>query len=169
MHVLKQTQSSLCPWLRKFKGKHIMIDREDRRSQLRTFKEGVGLLKNGMSLMAFPEGKRSNDGKLDEFKGGIFSMAVKAGVPIVPISISNTHAIMPANSLFPVQKGKGKLHLHVHEAISVEGRKEDELAALVKEALLLKMPLDQHPMPRPDSANDVPAETKTVVKELQNA
>ena len=67
-----------------------MIDREDRRSQLRTFKEGVAYLTNGVPLMAFPEGKRSSDGRLAEFKGGIFSMAVKAGVPIVPISISNT-------------------------------------------------------------------------------
>lgn len=146
-------------------GKHIMIDREDRRSQLRTFKEGVGWLKSGMSLMAFPEGKRSDDGRLDEFKGGIFSMAVKAGVPIVPISISNTHAVMPANALFPVQKGKGLLHLHVHEPISVEGKKEDELAALVKEALLLKMPLDQHPLPKPEDENN----TNSVDVEVKRA
>ena len=150
-------------------GKHIMIDREDRRSQLRTFKEGVGWLKSGMSLMAFPEGKRSDDGRLDEFKGGIFSMAVKAGVPIVPISISNTHAVMPANALFPVQKGKGLLHLHVHEPISVEGKKEDELAALVKEALLLKMPLDQHPLPKPEDENNTNSVEVEVKRDLQKA
>ncbi len=129
------------------KGKHIMIDREDRRSQLRTFKEGVNWLKNGVPLMAFPEGMRSKDGRLMEFKGGIFSMAVRAGVPIVPLSISNTHAVMPGYSLFPIQTGEGKLHVHVHEPISVEGRKEEELAELVREALLSKMPLDQHPLP----------------------
>lgn len=124
-----------------------MIDRDDRRSQLRTFKEGVAWLKKGVPLMAFPEGKRSKDGRLDSFKGGIFSMAVRAGVPIVPISISNTHAIYPSNALVPVQSGRGKLHVHVHAAISVEGKTEDELAGLVKVALLSKMPLEQHPLP----------------------
>jgi len=127
-------------------GKHIMIDREDRRSQLRTFKEGVAYLTNGVPLMAFPEGKRSSDGRLAEFKGGIFSMAVKAKVPIVPISISNTHAIMPSNALFPFQKGKGKLHVHVHEPIYLEGKNEKELAELVKNKLLSRMPLEQHPL-----------------------
>lgn len=123
-----------------------MIDREDRKSQLRTFKEGVQWLKDGVPLMAFPEGKRSHDGRLMPFKGGIFSMAVKAGVPIVPISISNAHAIMPSAALFPVQKGKGKLHIHVHPPISIEGKSENELADLVKVALLSKMPLEQHPL-----------------------
>eukprot|EP00979_Chaetoceros_neogracilis_P005979 scaffold1174_cov281-Chaetoceros_neogracile.AAC.10 len=123
-----------------------MIDREDRRSQLRTFKEGVSYLTNGVPLMAFPEGKRSSDGRLAEFKGGIFSMANKANVPIVPISISNTHEIMPSNALFPFQKGKGRLHVHVHEPIYAEGRNEKELAELVKEKLLSRMPLTQHPV-----------------------
>ena len=123
-----------------------MIDREDRRSQLRTFKEGVSWLGKGVTLMAFPEGKRSDDGKLMEFKGGIFSMAVRAKVPIVPLSISNTHAIMPANALLPFQSGAGKLHVHIHPPIDVEGKKEDELADMVRTALLSKMPLDQHPV-----------------------
>jgi len=155
-------------------GKHIMIDREDRRSQLRTFKEAVGWLKSGVPLMAFPEGKRSDDGRLDTFKGGIFSMAVKAGVPIVPISISNTHAIMPACSLFPVQKGEDKLHVHVHEPIAVEGRKEAELSELVRVALLSKIPLDQHPLPEPileseEESNANPSTEEEEKKELLKA
>lgn len=124
-----------------------MIDREDRRSQLRTFKEGVNYLKSGVPLMAFPEGKRSKDGRLDAFKGGIFSMAVKAGVPIVPISLSNAHAVMPSNALFPFQTGAGKLHVHVHEPIDADGKSEAELAEIVKEKLLSRMPLDQQPLP----------------------
>jgi len=129
-------------------GKHILIDREDRRSQLRTFKEGVNWLSNGVSLMAFPEGKRSPDGRLMEFKGGVFSMAVRSKIPIVPISISNTHAVFPSNAAFPVQTGSGKLHVHVHPPIDVEGRTESEIASLVRENLLSKIPLSQHPLPK---------------------
>lgn len=140
-------------------GNHILIDRQDRRSQLRTFKEGVQWLQKGVPLMAFPEGKRSKDGRLDEFKGGIFSMAVKAKVPIVPISISNTHAIMPSNALFPFQSGSGKLHVHIHEPIDVEGRSEEELVELVREALLSRMPLEQHPLVLQSEDHDEDDET----------
>jgi 1-acyl-sn-glycerol-3-phosphate acyltransferase len=120
----------------------------------------VQWLQKGVPLMAFPEGKRSKDGRLDEFKGGIFSMALKAKVPIVPISISNTHAIMPSNALFPFQSGSGKLHVHIHEPICVEGRTEQELVELVREALLSRMPLEQHPLQTTSSENHVSSESE---------
>jgi len=96
--------------------------------------------------MAFPEGMRSKDGRLTEFKGGLFLMAVKANVPIVPITISHTHAVMPSNSLFPVQSGADKLHVHVHEAIDTTDKTERQLEDLVRESLLSTLPLDQHPL-----------------------
>uniref|UniRef100_A0A7S2URA0 Phospholipid/glycerol acyltransferase domain-containing protein n=1 Tax=Attheya septentrionalis TaxID=420275 RepID=A0A7S2URA0_9STRA len=130
-------------------GNHILIDREDRKSQLRTFKEGVNWLKKGVPLMAFPEGARSKDGRLMPFKGGVFSMAMRSKVPIVPISIMNTHAVMPSNALFPVQCGKGKLGVHVHPAIDTVGKTEQELVELVRAALLSKLPKDQHPLEEP--------------------
>ena len=67
--------------------------------------------------MAFPEGMRSQDGRLMEFKKGLFSLAVKANVPIVPITLSNIHAVMPAFAYFPVQSGAGKIHVHIGAAI----------------------------------------------------
>lgn len=96
--------------------------------------------------MAFPEGQRSKSGRLMEFKGGIFSIAKRMNVPIVPISLSHTHAIMPSNALFPVQSGRGKLGVHVHEAIDTTDKTEAELEVLVREALLSAMPRDQHPL-----------------------
>lgn len=97
--------------------------------------------------MAFPEGMRSKDGRLMHFKGGLFSMAAKTQVPIVPITIAHAHAVMPGYSLFPVQPGAGKLHVHVHEAIDTAGKSEEELAALVKQSFLSTLPFDQHPLP----------------------
>ena len=98
--------------------------------------------------MAFPEGQRSKDGRLSDFKGGIFSMAVKAKVPIVPISISNAHSVMPAYSLMPVQSGDNKLSVHVHPAIDTEGLTDKELSDFVFEAIASKLPEDQHPLSR---------------------
>ena len=127
-------------------GDHVLIDRTSKRSQFRSFKQAVTLLNDGVSIMAFPEGARSPDGRLMPFKGGIFSMAVKAQVPIVPLSLANTHTVMPSIGLMPVQSGRGKLRVFVHEAICVEGKSEEEIAREVKEALLSELPADQHPL-----------------------
>lgn len=133
---------SLTHW----QGNHILIDREDKRSQLRTFKEGIGWLKKGVPIMAFPEGKRSYDGRLADFKGGLFAMAVKCKVPIVPISLSHTHAVMPSNSLFPVQSGNGKLRVHVHDPIDTTDKSEAELSERVRTTFLSTLPCCQHPL-----------------------
>lgn len=126
-------------------GQHILIDRNDRRSQLKTFKDGISYLKAGVPLMAFPEGKRSPDGKLMEFKRGLFSLATKANVPIVPITISNTAAVMPSYSYFPVQNSNGRIQVHIGEAIHPEGKTEAELEALVRAEFLDNLPSCQHP------------------------
>lgn len=152
-------------------GKHILIDREDRRSQLRTFKESIGWLNKGVPLMAFPEGQRSKDGRLMKFKGGTFSMALKSKVPIVPITISNAHAIMPSNALFPVQSGVDKLRVHVHPAIDVEGRTEEELSELVRAAIISKLPMDQRPLPDTEDLvlDDGREKSSGNLKELQKS
>lgn len=118
--------------------------------------------------MAFPEGMRSRDGRLLEFKGGIFSIARKTGVPIVPISLSHTHAVMPSNALFPVQSGRNKLRVHVHPAIDTTTKTEAELEVLVRESLLSAMPRDQHPLNK--SANEqVEQNVEEEKKELVSA
>lgn len=73
-------------------------------------------------------------------------MAVKAKVPIVPLSISNAYAVMPAEGFVPVQSGKGKLRVYVHDPIDVEGKTEEEISQQVREALLSELPKDQHPL-----------------------
>jgi len=134
-------------------GEHVLIDRSTKRSQFRSFKEAITYLKNGVPIMAFPEGARSPDGRLMPFKGGIFSMAVKANVPIVPLSLANAHAVMPSAGFLPVQSGKDKLRVFVHDAIQVEGKSEEEIAKEVKEALLSELPWDQHPLEEEEGAD----------------
>jgi 1-acyl-sn-glycerol-3-phosphate acyltransferase len=137
-------------------GRHILIDRDDRKSQLRTFKDGLAWLEQGVPIMAFPEGMRSHDGRLIPFKKGLFSLAVKAQVPIVPITLSNTHAIMPTYSFFPVQPGAGKIHVHIGTAIDPQGRTEAELEALVRHEFLAHLPPSQ--LPVVTTAETVPEE-----------
>lgn len=139
-----------------------MIDRDDRRSQFRTFKDGLGWLKSGVSIMAFPEGMRSPDGRLMEFKKGLFSLAIKSGVSIVPITLCHTHAVMPSYSYFPVQSGRDKLRVHIGTEIQSTGKTELELEALVRAAFLQELPLCQHPevLPEPQMTTIVDTVTK---------
>jgi 1-acyl-sn-glycerol-3-phosphate acyltransferase len=130
----------------KQKGEHLLINRDDKRSQLRMFKRARKYLDEGVSIMAFPEGARSPDGRLMEFKGGMFSLAIKTGVPIVPLSLANTHAVFPSVGFLPVQDGKDKLRVYVHDPIDVAGKDEGEIAAEVRRALLSELPWDQHPL-----------------------
>jgi 1-acyl-sn-glycerol-3-phosphate acyltransferase len=75
--------------------KMVPIDRSDPQRARNSIDRGVKLLKEGYSFIAFPEGTRSRNGRLGEFKKGVFIMALKAGVPIVPISIVNSSGIQP--------------------------------------------------------------------------
>jgi 1-acyl-sn-glycerol-3-phosphate acyltransferase len=76
--------------------------RKNREEAIRAVDRAVEALMNGHAFLAFPEGTRSPDGRLQPFKKGVFMMALKAGVPIVPISVSGANKIM--------RKGKVAIH-----------------------------------------------------------
>jgi 1-acyl-sn-glycerol-3-phosphate acyltransferase len=134
---------------------------------LKSFKEGMTWLKKGVPLMAFPEGQRSQDGHLMDFKGGLFLMAAKTKVPIVPITLSHTHAVMPSNALLPFQAGAGKLHVHVHDPIDAQGKSEEELADLVRAAFISTLPLEQQPLENLPSADEIADEIIQAITEEQ--
>lgn len=116
-------------------GKHVLLDRSSRRGQLASFKESVAYLKRGISIFAFPEGTRSRNGQMMEFKGGVFSMAVKAGVPIVPISISGAYETYPSSAALPLLPNSENLKVVIHPPIAVDGKSEEELSELTRTAI----------------------------------
>jgi 1-acyl-sn-glycerol-3-phosphate acyltransferase len=74
---------------------YISIDRTNRQSAIASLGKAAETIKNGTSVLIFPEGTRSVDGKIKSFKKGGFVMTVDAGVPIVPVLIHGTWSIMP--------------------------------------------------------------------------
>lgn len=68
----------------------LFIDRDDIKQGLKTILKAIENVKAGMSVFIFPEGTRSRDGKMTDFKEGSMKIAVKSGCKIVPIAISNT-------------------------------------------------------------------------------
>lgn len=78
---------------------YISIDREGTRETVIAMNEAAEKIRDGMSVVIFPEGSRSLDGNLKPFKKGGFSLAIKSRVPIVPITIKGSREIMPPGHL----------------------------------------------------------------------
>jgi 1-acyl-sn-glycerol-3-phosphate acyltransferase len=79
--------------------------------------------------MAFPEGTRSADGRVKEFKRGVFYMAIEAGVPIVPVVINDTRLVMPKDGKRVVP---GDVYLEVLPPVSTLGHTVDSVGELIK-------------------------------------
>ncbi len=73
----------------------ISLDRGDAASALEVMSKARRYLENGVSVMIFPEGTRSEDGALLPFKPGAFKLAVETGVPLLPIAVTGTAHGMP--------------------------------------------------------------------------
>ena len=78
---------------------YISIDRSNRKSAFKSLADAAQRIRDGASVLIFPEGTRSRDGEIGAFKKGGFVLTVDAGVPIVPIIIYGTRAIMTKGSL----------------------------------------------------------------------
>jgi len=129
-------------------GKHVLIDRTSRRGQLRAVKDSMEWLRQGVSVFAFPEGTRSRDGRLQRFKGGVFAMAVKTGVPVLPVTIVNAFKPYPPNALLPI-KLASDMEMHFHPMIESEGKTEAEIQELCEAAIKSKLGPDQLPKEKP--------------------
>lgn len=78
---------------------HIPVPREDPRAAIKTLTLAATIIRErGISILIFPEGGRSADGGLQAFKDGGTFIAIKAGVPIVPVALIGTREILPFGS-----------------------------------------------------------------------
>lgn len=85
-------------WYMKAQG-HIAIDRGDARATLRSMTEAASIIhQERKSVLVFPEGTRSMDGKLQEFKDGAALLAIRSQTPIVPVAVTGTQRVLPAKA-----------------------------------------------------------------------
>ena len=97
---------------------YVKIDRFNRESAFESINEAAAKMQNGVSVMIFPEGTRSRDGKIRAFKKGGFVMAVDSGAPIVPVILQGTWPIMDKSSL---RINAGNVALHIEKPIDTSG------------------------------------------------
>lgn len=84
---------------------YVPIDRSGGKRAVKSLRDAVRRIRSGTSVVVFPEGTRSPDGRLLSFKSGALLIALKSGVPIVPVGIWGTCKILPKGSLW-VRSGK---------------------------------------------------------------
>jgi 1-acyl-sn-glycerol-3-phosphate acyltransferase len=116
-------------------GRHIIVDRGDRAASVHSLARAAERVRAGASVIIFPEGTRSPDATLQEFRSGGFHLAIQSGVPIVPVTVSGSCAITPRRSL---RIESGPVLVRYGEPIPTEGlRIEDrgELKRRVREAI----------------------------------
>jgi 1-acyl-sn-glycerol-3-phosphate acyltransferase len=97
---------------------YIEIDRQNHEKALKSLDEAAQKIREGKSVVTFPEGTRSRDGKIRPFKQGMFHLAIQAGVPIVPISIIGAHEIMPKRTL---KLKPGRITMVIDRPVDVSG------------------------------------------------
>lgn len=87
------------------------------------------MTRHGASLIVFPEGSRTSDGRLMKFKGGIFLLAIENQWPIVPVSVSGTRRVMPKGRL---TVEPAEVVVTVHPPIETAGLGRDDARALAE-------------------------------------
>lgn len=109
---------------------HVPIDRRHPFRARRSLARAAARIRSGTSLVVFPEGTRSPDGRVRRFKRGSFALALEAGVPVVPVSLVGVKDVVPRGipSVRP-----GRVDVVVHPAIDVTGRGPEEAEAMAEE------------------------------------
>ena len=96
---------------------HILVDRR-RPDRAAIFEWADRLLSQGLSLIVYPEGTRSGDGRVQRFKPGSFQIALQAGLPVVPLSIVGTRHVMRKGAFIA---RPGTVRLVLHDPIDTRG------------------------------------------------
>ncbi|HMK72577.1 MAG TPA: lysophospholipid acyltransferase family protein [Myxococcaceae bacterium] len=126
----------LVGWYLQLAG-HVIVDRGNRQRAIASLDRAAGqILRRRISLIAFPEGTRSRDARILPFKHGPFGLALKAGVPVVPVTVEGSARVMPRRS-WRITPGVVKVRIGAPvEASRFDADDRAGLARTVREAIV---------------------------------
>jgi 1-acyl-sn-glycerol-3-phosphate acyltransferase len=110
-------------------GRFIFVDRGNAIAARRSIDEATRRIRGGDSVLIFPEGTRSRDGRLGPFKKGGFHLAIDSGVPVVPVVLQGTRASMPRSSLL---LRPGHVHIIFGDPVPTTGLTDSDRHALLE-------------------------------------
>ncbi len=109
-------------------SKHITVDRDDHLNALTSLRVARERIEAGISIVIFPEGRRSTSGSLLPFKKGGFLLAVKAGVSVVPVTINGSGKLLPVGAW---RLRRGTVEVVVGEPLPVDAYRPGQLRPLI--------------------------------------
>lgn len=124
---------------------HIRVPREDARAAVKTMTLAGQIVRDeGISLLIFPEGGRSRTGEMRDFKEGAALIAIKAGVPLVPMALKGTREVLPFGS---GMVRSGTVTMRIGDPISTAGASPHDRAGLTEELRhRIVALLEEHPI-----------------------
>lgn len=111
--------------------------------------QALAEVQKGRTFLVFPEGTRSPDGRSQRFKHGVFVLALRAGLPIVPITVDGGEALMPKKRW---EIRPGTFRVTIHPPVAVTGLTVDDRAALalrVRDIMASALPPEKRGAPKP--------------------
>ena len=121
---------------------HIYVDRRRQKNTGRGVEEALQKIGQRVSVVIFPEGTRSKDGHLQEFRTGGSIMAIRSGVPILPVTVNGSRFVLPKDTLALMP---GKIEVVVGDPIdpgTFGENSKNELTAAVKTAIRKNLDLE---------------------------
>ena len=129
----------------------VSLDRADKEQAVKSLNQASGKLSDGWSVIIYPEGTRTRDGTLMPFKKGAFRLAIKTGVPILPVTTNGAFKVMPRKAtLFR----PGHVTVTIGEPIPTEGLTDRDLSSLMEKtykAVRKNLNVDYDPFALPSS------------------
>jgi 1-acyl-sn-glycerol-3-phosphate acyltransferase len=130
----------------------VPVERENREAAAASVETALKYLKEGLSFAVYPEGTRSRDGRMLPFKKGTFVMAVRAKVPVVPVSIVGAQNLMRPGE-WAVRPGEVTIRFGPPvDASTYTLEQRADLLARVEELVAAGLPEEQKPRKEPDNS-----------------
>nr|WP_321465395.1 lysophospholipid acyltransferase family protein [uncultured Desulfobulbus sp.] len=123
---------------------YIPIDRSHGRQAMKSLDKAAQRISQGSSVLIFPEGTRSANGQLQDFKAGAVLLAIKAGVPIVPLGFNGSYEVLPKGKYLP--RG-GEIVIRIGRPIATDHFKSSDkqlLASQLQEAVAALLSPQDH-------------------------
>lgn len=109
---------------------HILIDRTNTEAAVKSINDARERIRNGISVVFFPEGTRSRTGELGSFKKGAFRLAQELSLPILPVTIHDSNQVLPSDTTHIVP---GRVRLQIHDPVPTTGLTAQDAGKLTSE------------------------------------
>ena len=123
------------------KAGHIYVDNHSPAAIRQTMQDAEKQLAGGMSVVVFPEGSRTFDGKVHAFRRGAYTLAVEFGLPVVPVTIDGAFEVMPRTAWLP-RPGHIKLTIHRPIEAPVDGHDLKNLIEKSRKTIISALPAE---------------------------